>query len=112
MPLDKITGENLSAPQLGVLITKLSQRKGNVENTSDKIGDEQEQIRAKINELAKLKLQREQDELNNMKDVLKERHKDIETNLHKLKLKSEEELAKQHRLEAERRDLKKKIENF
>ena len=54
---------SLSAPQLGVLIKKLSQRKGNVENTSDKIGDEQESIRAKINELAKLKLQREQDEL-------------------------------------------------
>lgn len=69
MPLEKITGTDMSAPQLGVLINKLSTRKGNVESTSDKIGDEQEQIRSKINELAKLKLQREQEELNNMKDV-------------------------------------------
>lgn len=112
MPLEKISGDALSAPQLGVLIKKLQERKGNVENGADKIGDEQEQLKTKINDLAKLKLQREQDELNNMKDVLKERHKDIETNLHKLKLKAEEEKSKQARLEFERKDLKKKIENF
>jgi len=77
-PIESFTGETMSAPQLGVLIKKLEDRQTNTSGEGNKLDDQREKIKAKINELAKLKLKKEQDELKSMKEVLHDRHKEIQ----------------------------------
>lgn len=99
--LGAITGEGMSRAELDVVIKKLHQKHISVESKENDIGGDAARIRAKINELEKLKLEKAAQELEKMKSDVLAKHKDIEARLARLKLKSEAEVGQEKSLEQE-----------
>jgi hypothetical protein len=110
--LGAITGEGMSGAEIEVVIKKLHEKHISVESRESDIGGDAARIRAKINELEKLKLEKAQEELEKMKSDVLEKHKDIEARLARLKLKSEAEVGQEKSLEQEERSLKSRLQNF